>query len=316
MIFETFSKRLKAAKKTKPDPYKYGELPATLRNQIIHIWQTSIGPFHERGRYASYSDPSPSNQVWKFIFDTMCREAGVFSLGTSHRNLYEQCQEFIQTADVPNALDIVELSFRYIDVILRKWNQYQKQLAGITQDADDAIEELNGRFKEHNIGFRYVEGEIVRVDSEYLHQEAVVPAITLLAAADFPGAQQEFLKAHEHHKNGNEKEALNESLKALESTLKAICDLMKWSYPEKATAKPLIDLVIEKELVSKDLLAHFGGLRSALEAGVPMIRNTKGAHGQGKEIKQVPSYIAAHCLHLTAATIVLLVEAFREKKKK
>ena len=61
-----------------------------------------------------------------------------------------------------------------------------------SERADDAINELNTRFREHGIGFQFVEGEIVRVDSELIHSEAVKPALRLLNEKNYHGAQQEF----------------------------------------------------------------------------------------------------------------------------
>ena len=49
--------------------------------------------------------------------------------------------------------------------------------SGIEQDPDDAVEELNHRFKEHAIGYQYLEGELVRVDSQFAHAEIVKPAL-------------------------------------------------------------------------------------------------------------------------------------------
>jgi hypothetical protein len=64
------------------------------------------------------------------------------------------------SADTDGALDIIEISFRVIDRLSRKFHPYQREKARITQDADDALEELNQRFREHGIGYQFVEGEI------------------------------------------------------------------------------------------------------------------------------------------------------------
>ena len=48
---------------------------------------------------------------------------------------------------------------------------------------DDAVVELNTRFREHGIGYQFESNKIVRVDSQFLHQEAVKPALQLLLKA-------------------------------------------------------------------------------------------------------------------------------------
>ena len=59
----------------------------------------------------------------------------------------------------------------------------------------------------------------------------VKPALNFLSQPFLKGAQHEFLRAHEHYRAGRSKEALNESLKAFESTLKSVCVKRKWPLP-------------------------------------------------------------------------------------
>jgi hypothetical protein len=50
-------------------------------------------------------------------------------------------------------------------------------------------------------------------------------------------------------------------------------------------------------------------LRSTLEAGVPTARSRLGGHGQGTQVTEVPQYLVAYVLHLTASAVVFLAEA-------
>ena len=105
-------------------------------------------------------------------------------------------------------------------------------------------------------------------------------------------------------------EAIGGCLKALESTLKIICHRRGWQFDgEKHTAKALIEIVFEKGLIPDYLQSQFGALRSALESGVPTIRNRAGGHGAGVKRREVPGYLASYTLHLTAAAILFLAEA-------
>jgi hypothetical protein len=149
--------------------------------------------------------------------------------------------------EVEKALDAVELSFRIINLHTRNWNYLNRINA--SELADEAIEELNGRFKEHGIGYQFINSEIIRIDSELIHSEVVKPALRLLNQRIYAGSQQEFLKAHEHYRHGNAKEALNECLKALESLMKAICEKRGWEYPTNATSKHLIQICLDHELI-------------------------------------------------------------------
>ncbi len=49
-----------------------------------------------------------------------------------------------------------------------------------------------------------------------------------------------------------------------------------------------------------------------LQSGVPTLRNKQSGHGQGSTVAEVPAYMAAFTLHLTASNIVFLLSAHAE----
>jgi len=170
-VFETFSRRqAKRAEAGKADVYQYESLPQPFRVQVAHIWRAAIGPYFLRGPADLTSEPK-SNQAWRWIHDTLARERGVSSLVDGDFHEAAKCHRFLLTADTNGTLDIIELTFRYIDRVVRQWGYYEQESNQITQDADDAIEELNYRFRQHGIGYQYLGGELIRVDSQYVHSE-------------------------------------------------------------------------------------------------------------------------------------------------
>ena len=208
-IFDLFSKRQKALRGDAPDVYTYDNLPDALRVQIIHVWSDALGS--DKDYYDQYGCGPNVKSAYKFIVKTLCREYGLFQLPTAekHQNrmyLNELANYLLQVDDVEKQLDIIELSFRYIDKLTRKYDYLREHNA--SKRADDAISELNIRFKEHGIGFQFIEGKIVRVDSELIHSEAVKPALYLLNEKNYHGAQQEFLSAYEHYRHGRIKKHL------------------------------------------------------------------------------------------------------------
>jgi hypothetical protein len=308
-IFDLFSKRQRKQRGEVPDVYTYEKIPQPLRVQIVHIWQDTLGnsnQYHDRyvGAFGSY----------KFIVETLCREYGVFTLPGAKdygdRNYLSELANFVlQEQDPEKVLDAVELSFRIIDRHTRRSDYLYQELA--SERADEAIEELNARFQEHGIGFQFIDGDVIRVDSELIHAEVVKPALVFLHGKEYAGAQSEFLNAHEHYRHGNAKEALTECLKALESVMKAICEKRKWKYQPNATCSTLIQTCIDNGLIPTFWTQHFSALRSTLESGVPAARNKLGGHGQGSAIVNVPLHLVAYVLHMTAACIVFLVESER-----
>lgn len=305
-IYDLFSKRQKKLRGDVPDLYVYDDLPQPLRTQIIHIWLDTLG------KRTQWSDGQVKD-AYTIIVDTLCREYGIFKLpGTGdyygdRDYIQELTGFFLREKQIEKILDAVELSFRVIDRFTRTHHYLHKRNA--TELADAAIEELNGRFKEHGIGYQFIDSEIIRIDSELIHSDVVKPALRLLNQKKYAGAQQEFLKAHEHYRHGNAKEALNECLKAFESLMKSICDKRGWGYAGNATAKNLIQACLDNGLIPVFWQQNFTSLRSLLESSVPTGRNKLGGHGQGASTTVVPDHLVAYMLHMTASALVFLGEA-------
>jgi hypothetical protein len=244
-IFDLFSKRQKKLRGEVPDVYTYDEIPQPLKVQIVHIWRDTLGDIRQ------YHQDRRVYDCYRFIVETLCREYGVFKLPGAEeygdRDYFVELANFLlQEQNVEKALDAVELSFRFIDRFTRDYGYQHRHNA--SELADAALEELNARFREHGVGFQFADGEIIRIDSELIHAEVVKPALALLHAKEFVGAQAEFLKAHEHYRHGNHKEALAECLKAFESVMKVICGKRQWAYDTRAASKSLIQACLDNNL--------------------------------------------------------------------
>jgi len=300
-VFDLFSKRQKRLRGEMPDVFTYTEIPRELRIQVIHIWKDAIGE--------PWDYNQPALNLYRGICDILRREYGTLTLvGTYVGRPFEELGQFlVECEDHERVLDVIELSFRMIDEITRDFDYRHHVSPRI--EPDDAINELNARFLEHGVGYQYESGVLIRKDSEVLHSEVVRPTLQLLSDKRYSGANEEFLKAHEHYRHRRYKECLNECLKAFESTMKSICDIRGWSYGKNDTAKKLIDVCLSNGLIPLFHAAQLGALRALLESGVPTVRNKLSGHGQGPQPVTVPRYYASYLLHLTAATIKFLIEA-------
>ena len=307
-IFDIFSKRQKNLRGETPDVYQYDQLPKSLRVQIVHILFDTLGNQDQYGW-----DLGKVRAAYESITKILCREYGVFRLPVDYieksRNdrMLDLVNYFLEEDDIEKCLDVVEISFYFVDTATRDYWYLNKGDASET--ADQAIQELNDRFREYGVGYCFTNGQIVRIDSEFVHSEVVLPALRILNRKGYAGARQEFLKAHENYRKGDTKEALNECLKSLESVMKSICDKRKWPYDQRATASKLIGICFDNGLIPSFWQTQFAALRSLLESGVPTARNRLGGHGQGAAPKPVPGHIAGYALHMTAAAVVFLAEA-------
>jgi len=147
-VYDIYSKRKKRQENAgHPDVYKYDEIPEGLRIQIIHIWKNAIGTW--RTGYHDYSNEPPNN-MWIAIHDILCRELGRLTLGEERDTEFENCCTFLLgESNIDYVLSLIEVSFKMIEVNCSELSDYEKSEAGISQDHEGAINELNTRFKEH-----------------------------------------------------------------------------------------------------------------------------------------------------------------------
>ena len=331
LINEIFSERQKRIRGEVPDVYQYETIPRELRVQAIHILNRIFGQLYpyvvksddfefeyiEFGhhQFDEYMELEKEFTEWqKFnlrsnyeqVHELLCQEYGVFTLGNSNDPCESVRSFLIETEETEKAIDVMELSIQHMERCVAGHHYTNESF--LTREA---ISKLNQRFREHGVGYQYESGQIIRIDSQLLHTEVVRPALQMLSASTYEGANEEFLSAHAHYRKGRYKECLNDSLNAFESCLKAICKKRGWAYTEKDTARRLIAIVFDEGLIPDFMQSHFSALRSVLESGVPTVRNRLGGHGQGPEKIIVPEYIAVYALHLTASNIVLLARAER-----
>jgi len=305
-IHDIFSKRQKRLRGEVPDVYIYDIFPPTLKTQIIFILKDVLGQTTDY-----YGNRARS--VYAEIIDILCREWGVHELYHRASNLHEHSQIFQALnieQDPERCLDIVELCFVSANEEARSSNYAGKN--NPDEHVDSCIADLNSRFREHGLGFEFVNNEIIRIDSQFIHAEVVKPAIHFLSCEGFEGPQEEFFDAHSCYRHGSYKDAINCALKSFESTMKVICDKRKWPYKKTDTAKKLITICMDKGLFPTYYQSHFSALTNLLEGGVPAIRNNEGGHGQGSTPKVVDLHIASYTLHMTASAIVLLVKSHED----
>lgn len=292
-----------------PDVYSYDQMPNPLRVQIVHIATEVLGSREE------FSDPYSSGhgnvqEAYGLIVDTLRKEFGVFQLSPTssrHEDKQKELFEFVlMEQDVDKVLSAVELMCRLIENLVSKHDyRYDNNSEA---SAKGAIAEINARMKAAGLGYEY-DGEIIRVDTELVHAEAVKPALELLREKRYAGPEQEFRAAYEHYRKGKNKEAVTEAAKAFESTMKVILAKRGWTHNATDPALKLIAALYEHKLIPDYWQNTLTGLRTLLESAIPTPRNKSSAHGQGVDLTTVPDHIAGYVLHMTASTIVFLVKA-------
>nr|WP_279289982.1 hypothetical protein [Blautia pseudococcoides] len=211
----------------------------------------------------------------------------------------------VPTLQIDLLLDFIDFTWHFINGL--KEETEIKYNDDYCQKIDDSLSELNYRFKQNNLGYEYINGELIRIDNKLLHGVVIKPALYLLNSEDFNGAEEEFRKAFEYRRKGDNKNAILEALKAFESTMKTICDKKEYTFdPNNDTAK--------NSFYPSYMNNHIANLRTTLESGLPVLRNKNAGHGQGATVVNVSDEFTEYALNLAATNIVLLVKIYQSQK--
>ncbi|EDQ8560926.1 hypothetical protein GQP39_000111 [Salmonella enterica subsp. enterica] len=322
-ITELYSKRQKKIRGEEIDVYSYDHMPQTLRTQIIFIIEQALESLVQGKNQSAMAInliPDERTVIYSRVTNILRREYGTFNLSNYLNDRFdedvtpllpEHYDFFVRTDNIEDCLDVIELFFKEINGMRRDI------LAVYPNNSDDAISELNQRFNEHGVGYQFVENQIIRVDSQYIHSEVVKPILQILGRnSNYSGSNDEFLSAHEHYRHQRYKACLNDCLKSFESLMKGIHKKHSWPLTGNETAQKLINSCLSNNLVPKYLQYQFTSIRTLLESGIPTIRNKDSGHGQGAEITEVPEYLASYTLHLTATNLLFLAKCEENYTKK
>lgn len=305
-IVDLYSSR-QASTKRPGDVWSYDTIPKVLRVQVWNIVKGALG--------TSSNYDYDSAGIYALVRNEVSHEHGRDDLAGSRTAQADVEMAVRNEGNVLVWLDVVELSLRCIERFCGEFDPGDRERCDITIPAADAVTELNERFRRAGFGYRYERGKIFRVDTEFMHQEATLPALALLSDPRFAGADQEFRAAHDHLKAGEFKDCAVDALNALESTMKAICDAKDWKYEKGARATDLIKTLKGNGLFPGFADQSFDQLIATLKSGLPVVRNETGGHGQGAKPVEVAEYVGVYALNLAASKIRLLYDAFKDSEK-
>jgi hypothetical protein len=313
MVFETFAERKRRQnRRDAPEVYIYDRAPAQLRHQISLALAEGLGSYTLLDRYGldSYEpDNAAAYECWKQI-DYACHKE-IFSFLT-----FRDDEDFkrgvlaaiADCADIDDWLSIVEICCKIMDWLIGTSDIFVDQPERVA--ATNALSEINRRFEQHCVGYQFENGQIIRKDSQLVHSEVVKPALALLAAPLFAKANDDFMTAHRHYRNGEFKDAVTAANRAFETTLKLICDLESWAYGKGDRASELVTVVSNNGLFTHYFDKGLSAYMAMLKTGLPNVRNDAGGHGAGLAAQSVTAGIARYAINLTASNIVFLGDAY------
>lgn len=305
MVYELFSRR--NSTKLKSDVYEYEHIPHNFRTQFAMLISEVVNEF-KSGYWTK------SSRFWELMVKEIQIELGLLKLSNNVRytlskdNYVNNVMSFLLTTDNKTALDVMDLLVFY-------HHAYSITEYSVKEKWQEAINRINRKLKENSLGYEIVENQLIRIDNQFIHNEVVKNAIHLLQEHQFHAVSEEFLKAHEHYKQGDYKDAVVNAGKSFESTMKTICSKNGYKYDaQRDTANTLIKHLFDNELIPSYMQNHIQGLKQALENSAHVLRNKNGGHGQGDVIVDVDDSIVRYTLNLCATNIVFLVERYKETK--
>ena len=201
MAYVIFSKRQQRIQGEIPDTSPSETIPSELRFQILYIWEKVWEEADYNNYFGQFGLSDLATDAYKSIESTLREEYGVRALDEGsdpddeNYSVYEVVRDFLlKTENTYKVIDVIEVSFRYIDQEVRakfyvpnndEIDEIDKAFGISTSrrdisyngiPPDEAIDLLNERFLEHSLWYKYESGQIVRVDSPDSHSEMVKPA--------------------------------------------------------------------------------------------------------------------------------------------
>ncbi len=252
-----------------------------------------------------------ANKIWNSINRSCFREISGYLLKKESMSSKVNFLEYIyREQNIYSFLDAFEIGCLHLNGLDSKISMLER---GAERSAGSAIEEINFRFEQHSVGFRFESGNVISVDSKFTHSEIVKPALNLLLNPVFKKANDEFMTAHRHLRSKEYKDCVNSANRAFETTLKIICDTKQWPYERGDAASRLVTIVRNNGLFTHDFDKNFDAFVAMLKSGLPSIRNDAGGHGEGLINAHVTEHIARFSLNIAASNITFILSAYLKK---
>lgn len=306
-MYELLSKRIRNAL-GEPEVFLYNSFPQPFRNQVFYILEDVLSP------YSTFDE-----NLWDIFEEQFCREKGLKGMGYKKPSKgygKSSIGKYFEDSSDIDFLDSIDFFFHLIDTKLRTLKPQYKYDYDADTAVNDAIVELNYRFKQHNLGYEFIDSQIITIDSTLLHETVVKPALKILFEEGFEGSEDEIREAYEKRRKGDNKNAILEAGKAFESTMKTICEKQGYTYDKsKDTAQKLISILENNGFFPSYMNAHLTSIRTTLETGLPVVRNKVSSHGQGNQVTTVSDEFTDYALHLAATNMLFLVRLYKDRKQ-
>lgn len=282
------------------DVFIYDYLPERMKNQTYMLIERCLIDL-----YGSSINISPfGSKLGNSIFEVLHFRYGEFDLGLSGRYILGDILTVLNGWLFERVLDFLEVFFLTLSDI-------NNCIPNRTEKIQEWVLKINQVFLENKFGYQIVDFKICRMDSIYTHAEIVKPSLAVLSSKnDYKIAEEEFKEALSLYMRADFDHAVIKANCAFESVLKVIAIARKWESQkdiQKLTARELVKLALDNELVSRNMQAQFENFNSLILSSLPSMRNACGAHGRGISESLTGVQTASLALHLAGSYILFFV---------
>jgi hypothetical protein len=299
--------------------YQYDNVSEQFRWQIYYLIENTLGKWkYQHFGPDSLSYPSP-NRRWDALERVLLEHHGIPRLDDSHPySSMERINNYLLNCSTFEFI-ITVAGFLWLARQITANGGYRWGVDYLNTSFDSINNNVHTIFKRHNFGYEIVEVPQgftpVRIDSQYLHQEAIMEPIALLRRVDFQGPVNEFTKALQYYSQNDYENAIHWANRAFESTMKSVLEKSNLSYDKNDTAKKLIQRLFDNKLIFPSLENLLTNIQEVL-GGLPTIRNQMGGHGYGSLPREVQQSYAELSIHLSGTFIAFLVKRYEEERGK
>lgn len=158
------------------------------------------------------------NEIWRLVQEHIYNSTGSYQRSSEIATMLRINGGWVVAEQVyagalrPTSKQELEYSLDILEAFI-------KAFADVFDAIDDRVNEV---LREHRIGFRIVEHEVVSRGSDELHVSLVAPALRLLIGRDFVNAHDAYLDALKEITAGKPGDAITDAGTALQETLTAL----------------------------------------------------------------------------------------------
>ena len=294
---ELFSRRRERENGELSDVYAYDFMPQVFRNQFCHI----LREFYRILREIVFETTEVDKIIEHQINNPFAKMKGLFKLPTLRYNSsLDDMMDYILKSTDKDCIDAV-------DFVLSAFNAISTRKSGIKDKTNRLIIEVNYWLKYNNLGYEFINDELIIKTNEVIHQQIVLPSFHLIHDTRFAGTNEEMRNAYEFRRNGDNEAAIVEANKAFESAMKSICDIKQYTYDSTYAANKLLGVLKGNNYFPAYLKSHLDAICASIESGLPTVRNKTAGHGQGAQPRSLPDEYVDYALHILSTNLVFLI---------